>query len=190
MSATASLTLQAASLFQGLSANKQEIDATRAEGDYATRVAARNAEQADRQAADAAVRGDLAANRYAAGTRALVGSQRAALAAQGVDLGSGTPLALQEDTARMGAIDAMTIRNNARREALGFTQEAANYRTQGELAQRATDNTVDALKNKRYTTLLTGASSLTGQWMQNPPSFTRRPMTPRIVQQANTPGSM
>jgi hypothetical protein len=60
----------------------------------------------------------------------VIGTQRAEFAAQGVDVGSGSAVDVQKDTAYQGEIDALTLRTNAAREAWGYTVEA-----QGETLQ-------------------------------------------------------
>lgn len=61
----------------------------------------------------------------------MIGNQRVSMAAAGVDIGTGTALAIQEETAYMGAEDARTIKNNAYLEALGYKKQAANERATG-----------------------------------------------------------
>lgn len=173
MGATAALSMQAASMFAGLSANRQEANRVKSEGKYVEGVSSLNAQLAEGQAADATARGAEAESRQRLATKGLIGSQRAALAASGVDANSGSAALLQEDSARQGALDALTIRNNAARQAWGYSVDAANARAQGQQAVVATDNTVNALNQKAYTTLLTGSAGLADQWRQNPPTFGR-----------------
>lgn len=51
---------------------------------------------------------------------ALLGRQRAVMAAGGVDLGQGSPLNVQADTAMLGELDAQTIKGNAQRESQAY----------------------------------------------------------------------
>src|SRR6187455_836291 len=84
-----------------------------------------NAVEATRQASDAVQRGQEEGNVMRREVRALEGTQKTGYAAQGVDLQSGTPAALQRSTEGLLASDLTRIRRNAEREALGFTHEAA-----------------------------------------------------------------
>lgn len=95
-----------------------------------------NADVAELQAADALERGEIEANRYRQSVRALVGGQRAAYAAQGVDVNSGSPLEVQEDTRAIGELDALQLVNNAKREAWGFKVEAYDSRMRAFYARR------------------------------------------------------
>lgn len=143
-------------LFTGLGAGLT-ARSQMAEGRYAAQAAGANARMAELQAEDALRRGDIEAMRQRQATRGLIGSQRAALAAQGIDLTSGSAMELQEDAAALGAQDAETIRANAWREAWGFRAEATNLRTQGHL-ERA------AAATKAGSTLLTGGLSMLRQY--------------------------
>lgn len=91
------------------------------------RIAGFNTKVAEAQAEDALTRGREAEDQLRSGVRKLVGSQRASFAAQGVELDSGSPLAVLEDTAAREAEDIARIRLNAGREAWGFKQQATNY---------------------------------------------------------------
>lgn len=94
-----------------------------------------NAQIADWQAQDALDRGKDEAAKHRSAVRRMVGSQRARLAAQGIDIESGSALDLQLDTARLGELDALTIENNAAREAWGYRVQAQDYRTRGAIAR-------------------------------------------------------
>lgn len=94
-----------------------------------------NAQIADWQADDALDRGREAASRHRAEVRRLTGSQRARLAAQGIDIDSGSALDIQLDTAGLGERDALEIENAARREAWGYKVQAQDYRTRGQIAR-------------------------------------------------------
>lgn len=102
-------------------------------GRSADHVAGFNARMAEWQARDAERRGDEAANRHRAQVTRMIGSQRAALAAQGVNVEDGSAAEVQLDTAMLGEMDALTIRNNAAREALGYRAQAIDYRRRGAL---------------------------------------------------------
>lgn len=53
-----------------------------------------------------------------------VGTQRSVQAANGIDVNSGSAAQLQDDTAMLGELDALTIQNNAAREAYGYRIQA------------------------------------------------------------------
>lgn len=108
-------------------------------GDYNSQIAAQNAALADQSAADAKQRGEIEARKHSLKVRAMIGDQRASMAAQGVNVNSGSSLDITSDTANWGAYDAETIRANAAREAWGFNVQATNYRNNARLS-RMTSN--------------------------------------------------
>jgi len=98
-----------------------------------------NRRLAELQAADAIRRGEREAQLTRLRVRGVIGSQRATLGAQGLDIGTGSALAVQEDAKAAGALDALTIRNNAWREALGYRLQAVSFGGQSEFAKFASE---------------------------------------------------
>lgn len=94
-----------------------------------------NARMSEAMAADAIARGREQEEAYRLRVRATIGSQRASLAAQGIEIDEGTALQIQEETAYFGELDAITIRNNARREAWGYRAQAIDQRLAGTVAR-------------------------------------------------------
>lgn len=95
-----------------------------------------NAMIAEYQAEDAITRGQFNEKRQRQTTEKVIGSQRAGFAAGGVDVNSGSALNTQADAAYLGELDALTIRQNAAKEAWGFKVQAAGSRYQGKNAER------------------------------------------------------
>lgn len=158
MGATSANLLALSSGVQSVSAVGQgyaQSQALKARGDYESRMMELNARRAELSAADAIRRGEKDATEVKKQAKKLVGSQRAAMAAQGIVLDDGSALDIQEDTAAMGAEDAMTVRNNAWREAWGFRTQASDYRGQAKFARMAA-------RNEARTTLLTGGMRALG----------------------------
>ena len=144
--------LPIAAILMGLSAGMQYVQQRR-QGKYEARQQDINASMADRQAADAIARGAEAAGRVKRDTKQLIGSQRVALAGQGIDIDTGTAGDLQDDAAHLGELDRLQVLHNAQREAFGFQVDAANSRAGAETTRTAT-------RNAGRTTLLTAASQL------------------------------
>lgn len=152
-SATAPLMLfQASSSF---ASSQASANALKAKGAYDFSTAQTNAEIANYQAEDALKRGDKAAANHASAVKSLVGKQRASLAAQGIDVGSGSARDIQTDTHYLGALDALTIKNNAAKEAFGYKMNAQNYASQGAFSLAAANNSAN-------NTLLTGGLNALG----------------------------
>lgn len=103
-----------------------------------------NALYAQDAANDAQKRGAYDADLQRVRTGQAIGTQRAAMAGNGGEVNSGSNALLQEDTAALGELDALTIQNNAAREAYGYKVQAltgfSNARqteANGETAQRS-----------------------------------------------------
>ena len=121
-------------------------------GKFNAKIAEENARQQEDAAQDALVRGGAEANRHRQLAKRYISSQNAALAANGLDISSGSALTQTTDTAALGELDALTAYNNAQRDAYGLKIGAANSRTQGSVA-RAQGN------NAALGTLLTTAAN-------------------------------
>ena len=89
------------------------------------------------QASDAIRRGDKeAAAAHRAGEQ-MIGAQRAALAANNVDVNFGSARDIQEDTFEIAEKDKRTIKNNAWREAWGYKMAAVQASGAGRFAEAA-----------------------------------------------------
>lgn len=96
-----------------------------------------NAQLADAGAADALTRGEEQAVRIRGQTDRLIGQQRAAYGAAGVDLSQGSPLDVMVGSRRVSEEDIRTVRMNATRESWGLKSQAQEFRRQGGAAAAA-----------------------------------------------------
>jgi len=99
-----------------------------------------NARISDEQAKDAIRRGGYEELKHRRQMSILQGSQRAALAASGVSVDSGSALDIQEAGIREGEQDASVIRINAAREAWGYQVQAVNHRNAASAARASGQN--------------------------------------------------
>lgn len=111
----------AAAAGAGMSAQSQRNQYKFQEG-----MARNNATVAEYARLDAMQRGGEAANKASREAQRLRGSQVVRMAANGLDINSGTPAAMLDDTDYFGQQDAQTIRNNAARQAWGYEVEKGN----------------------------------------------------------------
>lgn len=100
--------------------------AIKMQGNYEKNQLQFNAQVADLQAKDAIARGEVEARNKKKEAKQVIGSQRAGLAAQGIEVNSDTASLIQQDTAGIAAEDVQTIKNNAWREAWGYRMENLN----------------------------------------------------------------
>jgi hypothetical protein len=112
-----------------------QSQAFKAAGAYQAGLARTNAAMADLAGAQTIEQGDIAAGRRNLQTTEQVGTEKATQAASGVDVGSGSAALVRNGTNLVGAVDEMTIRNNAARQAFGYKIQAINDTSQGQFAQ-------------------------------------------------------
>jgi len=133
-----------------------ESNAQREQAKYQKHQYEVNAKLAEDQGAEAIKLGDQEASQLGKKTEQLRGSQRAAYAAQGIDVNSGVAAEVQADTVALGAADVLKIKDNAWKTAWGYKQEAASSRSKGEFARVAGENAAN-------NTLLTGGLKALGK---------------------------
>ena len=158
-------TLMAITLAMTAAAGAYSADASKKQGQYQQEVADQNAELSEFKAQQAATIGSIQEERARSRAQQIVGQQRAALASQGVDLGSGTAVDLVSETALFGEEDALMTRFNAMNEAWGLRAQAVDYRNQGRAARARG-------RNEAMGTYLTTGASLasTGYSYMNRPA--------------------
>lgn len=122
-----------------------------AQGEATAQANLQNAAFAEEAANDAIARGGMDEDQQRLATRAAIGTQRAGFAANGVDVNSGSAADIQDDTAALGELDALTIRNNAAREAWG-------YRTQAQQGRLAAANARSSGQAGMFGSLLTAGA--------------------------------
>lgn len=141
-----------------------QSQAAKGQAEYSSRMADLNAQIADFQAEDAIQRGNREANSVRRQASEALGEQKVNLAAQGIDIGVGSAAQTQQDTLLLGEHDAMTVQNNATREAFGFKVQAADYRAKGKFALLAGEN-------ESRNSLLTGGLNAGGHLFSAAKSF-------------------
>ena len=124
----------------------------------ARRTSRFNARVQENQAQLTKNQGVVEENRHRRAIAQTVAAQRGALAASGVDVDTGSALALQQDTEVFGGADALTIRSNYDAQASSLQQQAA-----------ATRDTGDAQALTALTSGLgqLGSTAVNSKWYQN-----------------------
>jgi hypothetical protein len=117
-------------------AAKKAGEASQAAAESVAELSEYNAAVASLQAQDAIQRGAEEEARFRTGVKLLIGSQRADIAANNVDVNFGSAVDVQADAAFLGEMDALTIRVNAAREAWGYEVQAEDYRRQAEIQRK------------------------------------------------------
>lgn len=154
--------LQIAGVVSGVMGSANQSKATQQAYDYQAAVNRNNAQVAEWQAQDALTRGAKAEQAQRLKVAQLKSSQRAGFAARGVALDEGSPLAILQDTDYMGELDALTIRDNAAKEAWGARMQGANYA--GDASMLSARAGAESPSGAALNTLLTGAGAVASSW--------------------------
>ena len=132
-----------------------QMQAQRREGRYKKGVAAYNARVSENEAQEIRAAGAEAENIQRRKTAELLAKQRAQLGAAGIELGTGSPLQLQEETVTLGEADALRIRSNFEAKALSLETGADLTLSQGAFAESIGEQ-------KAVGTLLSGTAKTLG----------------------------
>jgi hypothetical protein len=110
--------------------------------DYKAAVATQDAQIATKNAQYAVSAGAAQAAQQDFTNRAVLGNEKAVQGSSGLDVNSGSAVAVRSSTAALGNLSTMNIVNNAAREAYGFQIQGMNYEAQSALdsSQAQLDN--------------------------------------------------
>ncbi|MDL2267204.1 hypothetical protein LJC46_04355 [Desulfovibrio sp. OttesenSCG-928-G15] len=120
----------------------------------------RQATISDMQGVDAIERGEAERLKYMRGAQQDMGSTAARMGASGIAVDSGSALDVLSDSAAESALDAATIRHNAKNEAWTYGEQARDYRNQAMMQRNSARDAIAAGKIQKSRTLLNTAGSL------------------------------
>lgn len=155
ISGLVSIGLDIFGLTNDVSAQDQQREALQTQGHYEASIDRLNAMLRRNAANDALARGIIVSRQHRREVDQLIGEQRATLAANGVDVTTGTAVALASGTAMVGAYESRVMLHNAERDAYGLRLEAESYDRLANLAEMR-GNVPDTTTS----TILTGASQI------------------------------
>lgn len=139
----------------GLAGASGEAESIRQQGAFQQQQLRFNKKLAEIDAKDAVERGEEQVKDLKSQAAQVQGSQKAALAAQGIDIDVGTAVGIADQTQKQVETDVARVRNNAWREAWGFKIEASNLGTQAR-------QTGIAASNQASSTILAGGLNAAG----------------------------
>ena len=145
----------------------QQANAQAEAAEYNAKVQENNAKIAEFKARDAVVRGDQETKKQRQYTAQVAAKQRAAMAANGVDVTYGSALDAAVDTAMLGEIDALTVQSNSYREAYDHKVGATNERAGAELSRMEAKHARSAGALAAVGTLVGGFSKGFSQYRQS-----------------------
>lgn len=125
--------LQVAGQFKGAQSEGQAAE-------YQSGVSEYNAKAAEWDAKQVTNEGVQAEAQHRQQVKQFAGSQIATMGGSGTEVNTGTNLQIQEDTARMGEVDALTIRQNYWRKASSLRQQAKLYRYESDYYKKSAEN--------------------------------------------------
>jgi hypothetical protein len=143
----------------------QQAQAAKSAAKYDAAVAASNAKVAEFKAQDAQDRAQLEAENLGRQQAALRGKQRASIAANGIDLSSGTATSLTDAADFYGLQDQRTVAEGGVREAWGYRTQGAGYQAEAQM-HRAKASSISPF-GSLATSLLGSAGSLADRWSAN-----------------------
>lgn len=154
-------TMGAGAMMSAVGAQKN-AQAQKATLGYEAAVARNNQTIANYQADITLQNGAIAEQTQQLKAAALKGDQRAAMAANGIDLSEGSATEVLATTDYMGHRDALTIRDNAARQAWATREQAKGYGSEA-AADVATSDAINP--NLALTSsLISGAGQVAGSW--------------------------
>lgn len=156
MAAIGGLIGAAGSLVQGMAAQQ--------EANYQAQIARNNAIIAKQNAVYAQVAGSREEEAYRIKATNVRATQRASFATSGIDVNIGSPLRIQVGTKKIEELDALTIRNNAFREATSFKQQARDFRAQAGLYEMQGRNAMISGAIGAASGALSAVGSVSGKW--------------------------
>ena len=144
------LVASAASTGLAMASQANQAQAAKQQAAYQAQVAQNNAALAQQQ-------GEVAQQQVYREGAQRAAAQRATMAAHGIDLGFGTAVDIQQDTARATALDAATAQYNAFLQGTSQRDQSVLDRTVGRNASAAAPLAMAG-------TLLAGASQFSSRW--------------------------
>ncbi len=157
---TASLTaLQALTLAATVGSGAMAAGSAYQQGQVAKQTARNNATMAEYAAQDAQRRGEEQVQSIQRKAAGLKGAQRSIMASRGLDLGSGTPAELLDQTDFFAEQDVATTRYNASRDAWSSRAQGQDMLTQGRYAARTANQ-------QAIGSLMGTAGSVSDKWLR------------------------
>lgn len=131
---------------------------------YQAQVASNNAKIALQNEGMDVASGEVQAGNQGLKTRAMVGATKAQQGASGVDVNSGSSVAVRSGESELGMLDALTIRSNASKK--GYADEVAATGNTAEAGLLSSESTqaANAAPVAATGSLLSSASSVAGNY--------------------------
>jgi hypothetical protein len=133
---------------------------------YQAGVADINAYIADQNSGFALQKGDKEVERFGLKAKQQQGAIKAAQAASGLDVNSGSNLEVQESQKLVNQMDAATIRSNAAKTAYDYSTQAASFRNQSKVAKVAGHNSMVSGMIGGLSSIIGTAGAVSDKWLK------------------------
>lgn len=133
---------------------------------YQAEVAANNVTIAKQNASMATQQGEAAATQRELKTRANVGAIKAAQAANGIDVNTGSAVDVRSGAEENGQLSALVIKSDAARQAFGYQTQGSNFEAQSGIDTAMGKQAETAGDLGAVGSVVGGASNLTGQYLK------------------------
>ena len=163
--AIASIAASAGGGILGAVGAKKQADAQAQSANYQAAVARNNQIIAQRYGEYAISKGRSQAELSNYRTAQVIGTAKATQAASGVDVNTGTPVAVRQSIRDIGELDAATIVNNSLNEAYGYKVKAAGFGAEAQLGTMKAKYAEEAGTYAVASSLLGGATSVSDKWL-------------------------
>lgn len=161
---SAVLALTAVSTIFGVKGQIDQGKAANNQAQYSAVISRKNAIAAERAAQDAILRGQRDELTTRLDYKQIKGKQRAAFAANGVIVDEGSALDVVLDTVAIGEFDALTVRNNAAKEAFNYRQQGEEFSSQAQMQIEAGKDAKKAGYIGAASSFLGGAATVADKW--------------------------
>ena len=148
----------------GFMGAQQQSAAQQAAANYQASIARINAQIAQQNGQMSIEKGEFNATMAGKDTAAKVGGIMAQQAANGIDVNSGSAVDVRSSAAQMGQLNVLSIRDNASREARGYTNQAESYGLQAGMSDATATGAAAAGGINSATSLLGGATTAATNW--------------------------
>lgn len=133
---------------------------------YQAGIAQMNQQIAEQDADYSRSVGEVEAQQSGMKTRFQIGNIKAGQSGSGLDVNSGSAALVRKSQHEVGMEDQAVIRSNAAKRAYGYEVEAAQQTAQGQVYKMAAEKSETAGTIGAITSILGGASSVSGKWLQ------------------------
>lgn len=148
----------------GMMGASAQASAASAQANYQAAVARNNAIIAEQNAQQSINVGEANAEKQGTKTAATVGSIKAAQAANGIDVNSGSPLDVRTSQEQLGRLDTLTIMNDAMQKAYNFRAQKNNFLAEADLQSMKSSYAQQAGGLNVASSLVGGISSFSSKW--------------------------